>query len=129
MFKLIICPSTQVPRIYCAKHLKPLNEGVDEGWNSAIPIYLVTVLVHSLVVFWGLENLHSRRIESKKRAPFVGVVTDTFRSHVIATWQMYLPFLTCGVKYGAVALNNTNGQNVHSITPNLARLGRANVLE
>merc|ERR1712093_522723 len=35
----LICPSAQVLRIYGAKHLKPLNESVNEGWNSAVPFY------------------------------------------------------------------------------------------
>jgi hypothetical protein len=63
VFNLLICPSTQVPRIYGAKHLKLLNEGVNEGWNSAITSYLFTVLVHSLMIMWGLDDLHSRKPE------------------------------------------------------------------
>jgi hypothetical protein len=34
----------------------------------------------------------------------------------MATWQMYPPFLTYEVKYGAVALDITDRQNAHSIT-------------
>jgi hypothetical protein len=63
VFNLLICPSTQVPRIYGAKHLKLLNEGVNEGWNSAITSYLFTVLVHSLMIMWGLDDRHSRKPE------------------------------------------------------------------
>lgn len=33
----LICPSAQVLRIYGAKHLKVLDESVNEGWNKAIP--------------------------------------------------------------------------------------------
>lgn len=58
----LICPSAQVLRIYGAKHLKPLNESVDEG---GIVLYLVTVLVHNLITLWGLDDLHSRTSNSK----------------------------------------------------------------
>jgi hypothetical protein len=34
----------------------------------------------------------------------------------MATWQMYLPFLTCEVKCGAAALDIADRQNAHSIT-------------
>jgi hypothetical protein len=34
----------------------------------------------------------------EKLKPFVGEIIDTFTSYFIATWQMYLPFLTCEVK-------------------------------
>jgi hypothetical protein len=36
---LLICLSAQVLRIYGAKHLKPLNESVNKGWNYAEPFY------------------------------------------------------------------------------------------
>jgi hypothetical protein len=34
----------------------------------------------------------------------------------MATWQMYLPFLTCEVKCGAAALDIADRQNAHSMT-------------
>ena len=34
----------------------------------------------------------------------------------MATWKMYLPFLTCEVKCGAAALDVADRQNAHSMT-------------
>jgi hypothetical protein len=34
----------------------------------------------------------------------------------MATWQIYLPFLTCEVKCGAVAFDIADRQNAHSMT-------------
>jgi hypothetical protein len=52
----------------------------------------------------------------EKLTPFVGEMTDTFTSYFMATWQMYLPFLTCEVKCGAAALDVADRQNAHSMT-------------
>jgi hypothetical protein len=52
----------------------------------------------------------------KKLVPFVGNLEDTFTSYFMATWQMYLPFLTCEVKCGAAALDVADRQNAHSMT-------------
>jgi hypothetical protein len=52
----------------------------------------------------------------KKLKPFIGEVLDTFTSYFIATWQMYFPFLTCEVKCGAIALDDADRQNAHSMT-------------
>ncbi|KAG9229500.1 hypothetical protein BJ875DRAFT_499897 [Amylocarpus encephaloides] len=109
----LICPSAQVLRIYGAKHLKSLNESVNEGWNSAIPFYGPRPQPDYSVGF-GRSAFTDDQLEKLK--PFVGEVTDTFTSHFMATWQMYLPFLTCEVKCGAAALDVADRQNAHSMT-------------
>ena len=109
----LICPSAQVLRIYGAKHLKPLNESVNEGWNSAIPCYGPRPQPDYSVGF-GRSAFTDDQLE--KLTPFVGEVTDTFTSYFMATWQMYLPFLTYEVKCGAAALNIADRQNAHSMT-------------
>ncbi|PVH70477.1 hypothetical protein DL98DRAFT_564149 [Cadophora sp. DSE1049] len=109
----LICPSAQVLRIYGAKHLKPLNESVNEGWNSAIPLYGPRPQPDYSVGF-GRSAFTDDQLEKLK--PFVGEVTDTFTSYFMATWQMYLPFLTCEVKCGAAALDVADRQNAHSMT-------------
>jgi hypothetical protein len=109
----LICPSAQVLRIYGAKHLKPLNESVNEGWNSAIPFYGPRPQPDYSVGF-GRFTFTNNQLE--KLTPFVGEVTDTFTSYFMATWQMYLPFLTCEVKCGAAALDIADRQNAHSMT-------------
>lgn len=109
----LICPSAQVLRINGAKHLKPLNESVNEGWNSAIPFYGPRPQPDYSVGF-GRSAFTNNQLE--KLIPFVGEVTDTFTSYFMATWQMYLPFLTCEVKCGAAALDIADRQNAHSMT-------------
>ncbi|KFY03530.1 hypothetical protein V490_00148 [Pseudogymnoascus sp. VKM F-3557] len=109
----LICPSAQVLRVYGAKHLKTLNESVNEGWNSAIPFYGPRPQPDYSVGF-GRSAFSDDQI--KKLTPFVGEVTDTFASYFMATWQMYFPFLTCEVKCGAAALDVADRQNAHSMT-------------
>lgn len=109
----LICPSAQVLRIYGARHLKPLNESVNEGWNSAIPFYGPRPQPDYSVGF-GRSAFMNTQLE--KLTPFVGEMTDTSTSYFMATWQMYLPFLTCEVKCGAAALDIADRQNAHSMT-------------
>jgi hypothetical protein len=65
-------------------------------------------------VGFGRSTFTNNQLE--KLTPFVGKVTDTFTSYFMATWQMYLLFLTCKVKCGAAALDITNQQNAYSMT-------------
>ena len=109
----LICPPAQVFRIYGAKHLKSLNESVNEGWNSAIPFYGPRPQPDYSVGF-GRSAFTNDQLEKFK--PFVGEITDTCTSYFMATWQMYLPFLTCEVKCGAAALDVADRQNAHSMT-------------
>jgi hypothetical protein len=109
----LICPSCQVLRIYGANHLKPLNESVNEGWNCAIPFYRPRPQPDYSVGF-GRSAFTNNQLETF--TPFVGEVTDSFASYFMATWQMYLPFLTCEVKCGAAALDIADRQNAHSMT-------------
>jgi hypothetical protein len=46
--------------------------------------------------------------------PFFGGLFDV--SYFMATYYMYLPFLTCEVKCGAAALDIADRQNTHSMT-------------
>jgi len=78
----LICPPAQVLRIYGAKHLKSLNESVNEGWNSAIPFYGPRPQPDYSVGF-GRSTFTDDQLEKFK--PFVGEVTDTFTSYFIAT--------------------------------------------
>ncbi|KAL7938316.1 hypothetical protein V8C35DRAFT_148512 [Trichoderma chlorosporum] len=109
----LICPPAQVLRIYGAKHLKLLNESVNEGWNSAIPCCGPRPQPDYSVGF-GRSAFTDAQLE--KLTPFVGEIADTFTSYFMATWQMYLPFLTCEVKCGAAALDVADRQNAHSMT-------------
>lgn len=109
----LICPSAQVLRIYGGKHLNPLNESVNEGWNSAISYYGPRPQPDYSV---GFGRAAFTVDQLQKLVPFVGEITDTVTSFFLATWQMYFPFLTCEVKCGAAALDVADRQNAHSMT-------------
>jgi hypothetical protein len=102
-----------VLRISGTKHLNPLNESVNEGWNSAISYYSPHPQPDYSVGF-GRSAFTDDQLE--KLVPFASEVTDTITSYFLATWQMYFPFLTCKVKCSAAALDVTDQQNAHSIT-------------
>lgn len=110
---LLIVPSAQTLATYGATHLEHLTESVNEGWNSAIPIYGPRPQPDYAVGF-GRSAFRDDQLEKLK--PFVGEVTDTFTSHFMATWRMYFPFLTCEVKCGATGLDVADRQNAHSMT-------------
>lgn len=88
-------------------------ESVNEGWNSAIPVYGPRPQPDYSVGF-GRSAFTKEQLE--KLTPFVGEITDTLTSYFMATWQMYFPFLTCEVKCGAMALDVADRQNAHSMT-------------
>ncbi|CZR52123.1 uncharacterized protein PAC_02000 [Phialocephala subalpina] len=109
----LIVPSAETLATYGATHLDPLIESVNEGWNSAEPFYGPRPQPDYSVGF-GRSAFMDDQLE--KLQPFVGEVPDTFTSYFMATWQMYLPFLTCEVKCGAAALDVADRQNAHSMT-------------
>ncbi|KAK8900777.1 hypothetical protein QC760_010541 [Botrytis cinerea] len=109
----LIVPSAETLATFGATHLDPLIEGVNEGWNSAIPFYGPRPQPDYSVGF-GRSAFTNDQLE--KLIPFVGEITDTFTSYFMATWQMYLPFLTSEVKCGTAALDIADRQNAHSMT-------------
>lgn len=109
----LICPSTQVLRIYGAQHLEVLNESVNEGWNSAIPYYGQRPQPDYSV---GFDRYAFTDDQLKKLTPFIGEIPDIFTSFFMATSRMYFPFLTCEVKCGNVGLHIADRQNAHSMT-------------
>ncbi|KAJ8064822.1 hypothetical protein OCU04_007130 [Sclerotinia nivalis] len=109
----LLCPSAQVLRIYGAKHLKVLNESLNEGWNSAIPFAGPRPQPDYSVGF-GRSAFTNDQLE--KLEPFVGGIMDNCTSYFMATWRMYLPFLTSEVKCGTAALDIADRQNAHSMT-------------
>ncbi|KAK3669157.1 hypothetical protein LTR78_010963 [Recurvomyces mirabilis] len=110
---LLIVPSAQTLATYGAAHLERLTESVNEGWNSAIPIYGPRPQSDYSVGF-GRYAFTDDQLEKLK--PFVGDIAETCTSYFMATWRMYFPFLTCEVKCGAAALDIADRQNAHSMT-------------
>ncbi|KAF7955067.1 uncharacterized protein EAE97_000326 [Botrytis byssoidea] len=109
----LIVPSAETLATYGATHLESLIESVNEGWNSSIPFYGPRPQPDYSV---GFRRSAFTDDQLEKLAPFVGEITDTFASYFIATWQIYLPFLTSEVKCGAAALDTADRQNAHSMT-------------
>ncbi|KAK0769467.1 hypothetical protein LTR59_017014 [Friedmanniomyces endolithicus] len=109
----LIVPSAQTLATYGAKRLERLTESVNEGWNSAIPVYGPRPQSDYSVGF-GRSAFTDDQLGKLK--PFVGDIAETFTSYFVATWRMYFPFLTCEVKCGAAALDIADRQNAHSMT-------------
>lgn len=107
----LIVPSAEILAIWGAKHLKILIESVNEGWNNSIPITKTRPQPDYSVAF---RRAAFTEDQLKRIEPFVGELTDT--SFFMATYSMYLPFLTCEVKCGAAALDIADRQNAHSMT-------------
>lgn len=110
---LLIVPSAQTLATYGATSLKHLTESVNEGWNSAIPIYGPRPQPDYSVGF-GRSAFTNERLD--KLRPLVGKIEDLYTSFFMSTWRMYFPFLTCEVKCGAAALDVADRQNAHSMT-------------
>lgn len=109
----LIVPSAETLAAYGARDLAILNESVNEGWNSAIPVYGPRPQPDYSVGF-GRSTFTDDQL--KKLEPFVGALWDNCTSYFMATWRMYFPFLTCEVKCGEAALDIADRQNAHSMT-------------
>ena len=109
----LIVPSAQTLATFGATDLDKLTEIVNEGWNSAIPIY-GSRPQPDYSVGSGRSAFTDKQLERIK--PFVSDVDETYTSYFMATWRMYSPFLTCEVKCGATGLDIADPQNAHSIT-------------
>ncbi|KAF7942983.1 hypothetical protein EAE96_010931 [Botrytis aclada] len=109
----LIVPSAETLAMSGATHLESLIESVNEGWNSSIPFYGPRPQPDFSI---GFRRSAFTDDQLEKLAPFTGEFTDTFTSYFMATWQIYLPFLTSEVKCGAVALDTADRQNAHSMT-------------
>lgn len=97
----LIVPSAETLTTCGPTHLDLLIESVSESWPRKCSVGFR----QSAFTDDQLEKL---------KPPFVGEVTDTFASYFMATWQMYLPSLTCQVS--AVGLDVADRQNAHSMT-------------
>lgn len=106
----LLVPSAEILFVRGATHLKHLIENVDEGWIKSIPLVKGPRPQPDFSV--GLKSTAFTRDQLKKLNPFVGDWQDT--SRLVATDEMYFPFLTSEVKCGNEALNIADRQNAHS---------------
>ncbi|KAL8702789.1 MAG: hypothetical protein Q9201_004044 [Fulgogasparrea decipioides] len=109
----LIVPSAQNLAIYGAKHLEILIETINEGWNNSRP-FIGTRPQPDYSVGFRREAFTEDQLH--KLEGLVGDVIAGDMSFYMATYFMYLPFLTCEVKCGASALDIADRQNAHSMT-------------
>ena len=93
-----------------ATHLKHLIETVDEGWIKSIPLIKGPRPQPDFAV--GLKSSAFTSGQLRKLQPSIGDWQTT--SRLVATDEMYFPFLTAEVKCGNEALNIADRQNAHS---------------
>ncbi|KAI9809802.1 MAG: hypothetical protein M1825_000235 [Sarcosagium campestre] len=106
----LIVPSPEQLARRGAKHLKRLIENVNEGWIKSIPLVNGPRPQPDFSV--GLRSTAFTRDQLKKLEPHIGDWRDT--SRLVATDDMYFPFLTAEVKCGNEGLNIADRQNAHS---------------
>ncbi|TEY70357.1 hypothetical protein BOTCAL_0106g00320 [Botryotinia calthae] len=107
----LIVPSAQSLAIRNPKHLKPLIESVNEGWNSSIALIKPRPQPDYAV---GFKRTAFTEDQLEKIQPFIGGFLEL--SFFMSTYYMYFPFLTCEVKCGTAALDIADRQNAHSMT-------------
>lgn len=93
-----------------AKNLKHLIETVNEGWIKSIPLVKGPRPQPDFAV--GLKPYAFTPDQLRKLQPSIGDWQTT--SRLVATDEMYFPFLTAEVKCGNEALNIADRQNAHS---------------
>ena len=109
----LLVPSAENLAIYGATELKMLIESINEGWNNSIPLTEPRPQPDYSVGF-RRDAFASYQLE--KLSPYIGDFIAGDHSLLMATYNMYLPFLTCEVKCGAAALDIADRQNAHSMT-------------
>ncbi len=106
----LLVPSAEILYVRGSVNLKHLIENVDESWIKSIPLVNGPRAQPDFSV--GLKSTAFTRDQLKKLKPFVGDWQTT--SRLVATDEMYFPFLTSEVKCGNEALNIADRQNAHS---------------
>ncbi|KAF1978851.1 hypothetical protein BU23DRAFT_586690 [Bimuria novae-zelandiae CBS 107.79] len=114
----LIVPPGEILAHRGAEHLKILRETTNAGWNNAIPFCGPRPQPDYGL---GFKREAFNRLQLQKLQPFVGNELEDC-SYVAATYDMYLPFLTCEVKCGASALDIADRQNAHNQTVALQNL-------
>ncbi|KAL8994649.1 MAG: hypothetical protein Q9169_005429 [Polycauliona sp. 2 TL-2023] len=106
----LLVPSAEISYLRGAVDLKDLIETVDEGWLSAIPLVNGPPPQPDFGVGFKSSAFTSEQL--RKLQPSIGGWQST--SRIVATDEMYFPFLTAEVKCGNEALNIADRQNAHN---------------
>jgi len=106
----LLVPSAEILYLRGATNLEHLIETVDESWIKSIPLVKGPRPQPDFAV--GLKSSAFTSEQLKKLQPSIGDWQTT--SRLVATDEMYFPFLTSEVKCGNEALNVADRQNAHS---------------
>ncbi|KAB8360668.1 hypothetical protein FH972_024405 [Carpinus fangiana] len=106
----LLVPSAEMLNLRGAASLKHLIDSVDETWVKCISIVRGPRPKPDFSV--GLRSTAFTAKQLDKLKPSVGDWAAT--SYVVATDDMYFPFLTCEVKCGNQALDIADRHNAHS---------------
>ena len=106
----LLVPSVEILYLRGATNLEHLIETVDESWVKSIPLVKGPRPQPDFAV--GLKSSVFTPDQLKKLEPSIGDWKTT--SRLVATDEMYFPFLTAEVKCGNEALNIADRQNAHS---------------
>lgn len=105
----LLVPSAEICYLRGARQLEHLIETVDEGWIKSIPLVKGPPPQPDLAVGFKSSAFTSEQL--RKLQPSVGDWQTT--SRLVATDEMYFPFLTAEVKCGNEAVNIADRQNAH----------------
>jgi hypothetical protein len=114
----LVVPPGEILALRGAEHLKILRETTNAGWNNAIPFCGPRPQPDYGL---GFKREAFSKQQLQKLQPFIGNEVEDC-SFIAATYDMYLPFLTCEVKCGASALDIADRQNAHNQTVALQNL-------
>ncbi len=106
----LLVPSAEILYLRGATNLEYLIETVDESWIKSIPLVKGPRPQPDFAV--GFKSSAFTSDQLKKLQPSIGDWQTT--SRLVATDEMYFPFLTAEVKCGNEALNIADRQNAHS---------------
>ncbi len=106
----LLVPSAEILYLRGATNLEHLIETVDESWIKSIPLVKGPRPQPDFAV--GVKSSAFTSDQLKKLQPSIGDWQTT--SRLVATDEMYFPFLTSEVKCGNEALNIADRQNAHS---------------
>ncbi|KAI9836144.1 MAG: hypothetical protein M1837_003453 [Sclerophora amabilis] len=106
----LLVPSAEILHVRGATQLEHLIENVNESWSNSIPLVNGPRPQPDYSV--GLKPTAFTSDQVRKLKPFIGDWQTA--SRLVATDEMYFPFLTSEVKCGNEALNIADRQNAHS---------------
>ncbi|KAL9583529.1 MAG: hypothetical protein Q9212_002646 [Teloschistes hypoglaucus] len=106
----LLVPSAELMNLRGARHLRHVIEAVDESWSKFVPMINSSCPKPDFSV--GLRISAFTPEQQVKLRPFDGGLD--IQSRLMATHQMYFPFLTAEAKCGQEGITVADRQNAHS---------------